>query len=136
MEGYRLRLTTGEVQKQEAKAAPRFKFRGPNGEEKYVDALAWGDIQPWFHSFVIAVLQALRKLHQLYAINEYGTYLVSNNVETTNNNVWMNCVRLPHRTDHPEVLDASVQCVFFDSEFKVWEEAERVTKKRRVQTPK
>ena len=124
MEGYRLRLTTGEVQKQEAKAAPRFKFRGPNGEEKYVDALAWGDIHPCFHSFVIAVIQALTKLRQLYAINEYGTYAVSNNVELMNNHVWMNIVPLPHCTDHPDELDASVQGVFFDSEFKVWEEAQ------------
>ncbi len=83
----------GEAQKQERKAVPRFKFRGPNREEKCIDALVWGDINLRFHSYVVAVLQALWKLHQLYTINEYGTYLVSNNVETTNNNVWNNCVQ-------------------------------------------
>ncbi len=123
-EGYQLCLRMGEAQKQEPKAVSRFKFRGPNGEEKYIDALAWGDIRPHFHSFVIAVIQALTKLRQLYAINEYGTYAVSNNVELTNNHMWTNVVPLPHRTDHPHELDASVQGVFFDSEFKVWEEAQ------------
>ncbi len=121
--GYRLRLRTGEAQKQEVKAVLRFKFRGPNGEEKCVDALVWGDINPHFHSYVIAVLQALWKLRQLYAINEYGTEIVSNNVATTNTNVWNNCVQVPHRTDCSEALDASVQAVFFDSQFKVWKEA-------------
>ena len=81
-------------------------------------------------------LQALTKLCQLYAMNEYGTYAVSNNVELTNNHVWTNVVPLLHRTDCPDELDASVQGVFFDSQFKVWEEAQRVTKKRRVETPK
>ncbi len=135
-EGYRLRLTMGEVQKQEAKAILCFKFRGPNREEKCVDALVWGGIHPHFHSYVITVLQALCKLCQLYAINKYGDSLVSNNVETTNNNVWNNCVQVPHRTDHAKALDASVQDVFFDARFKVWQEPEQVTKKRRVDTPK
>ncbi len=116
-EGYRLHLTSGEAKKQQVNAIPRFKFRGPNGEEKFVDALVWGGINPHFHSYVIAVLQALCKLRQLYAINEYGNYLVSNNVETTNNNVWNNCVQVPHCTDHAQVLDASVQDVFFDARF-------------------
>ncbi len=135
-EGYRLRLRLAEALKQEPKAVPRFTFRGPNSEEKCVDALAWGDIHLRFHSFVIAVIQALHKLHQLYTINEYGTYAVSNNMELTNNHVWTNVVPLPHRTDRPDELDASVQDVFFDSEFKVWEEAQRVSKKCRVETPK
>ncbi len=135
-EGYRLRLRSGEAQKQDAKPVPHFKFRGPNSEEQYIDALAWGDIHPCFHSFVIAVIQALTKLSQLYTINEYGTYAVSNNVELMNNHVWTNAVPLPHRTDRPDELNASVQGVYFDSHFKVWEEAQRVSKKRRVETPK
>ena len=135
-EGYRLRLRPAEALKQEPKAVPRFTFRGPNSEEKSIDALAWGDICLRFHSFVIAVIQALHKLRQLYAINKYGTYAVSNNVELTNNHVWTNVVPLLHRTDHPDELDTSVQDVFFDSEFKVWEEAQRVSKKCRVETPK
>ncbi len=135
-EGYRLCLTTGEAQKQEAKAIPRFKFRGPNGEEKCVDALVWGSINPCFHRYDITVLQALWKLHQLYAINNYGDYLVSNNVETTNNNVWNNCVQVLHHTDRAKALDASVQDVFFDDGFKVWKEAKQVTKRHRVDTPK
>ncbi len=135
-EGYRLRLRPDEADKQEAKAVPRFTFKGPNGEEKCIDDLAWGDIRPHFHSFVIAVIQALHKLRQLYAVNEYGTHAVSNNVEVTNNHMWTNVVPLPHRTDCPDELDASVQDVFFNSEFKVWEEGQCVSKKRRVKTPK
>ncbi len=119
-EGYQFHLRMGEARKQERKAVPRFKFRGPNGEEKCVDALVWGNINLRFHSYVVAVLQALWKLCQLYTINEYGTYLVSNNVETMNNNVWSNCVQVPHRTDRSQVLDTSVQDVFFDAQFKVW----------------
>ncbi len=88
-----------------------------------------------FHSFVITVIQALTKLHQLYAINEYGTYAVSNNVELMNNHVWMNVVPLPHHTDCPDELDASVQGVFFDSQFKVWDEAQRVTKNAGLKPP-
>ncbi len=101
-----------------------------------MDALVWGRINPRFHSYVITVLQALWKLRQLYAINEYGNYLVSNNVETMNNNVWKNCVQVPHHTDRAQALDASVQDVFFDARFKVWEEAKKVNKKCRVDTPK
>ena len=135
-EGYRLHLTLGEAKKQQVKAIPHFKFRGPNGEEKFVDALVWGDVNPRFHSYVIAVMQALCKLRQLYAINGYGSYLVSNNVETTNNNVWTCCVQVPHCTDCAQVLDASVQDVFFDNRFKVWNKAGKVNKKCRVDPPK
>ncbi len=135
-EGYRLHLTSGEVKKQQAKAILHFKFRGLAGEEKFVDALVWGDVNPRFHSYVIAVMQALCKLRQLYAINGYGSYLISNNVETTNNQVWTCCVQVPHRADHAQALDASVQDVFFDDQFKVWNKAGKVNKKCRVDPPK
>ncbi len=71
IKGYRLRLTSGEAKKQQVKVILCFKFRGPNGEEKFVDALVWGNINPCFHSYVIAVMQALCKLWQLYTINGY-----------------------------------------------------------------
>ncbi len=135
-EAYRLRLRPDEAHKQEAKQVPRFTFKGPNGEEKCVDDLDWGDICPHFHSFVIAVIQALHKLRALYAVNKYGTHAASNNVEVTNNHVWTNVVPLPHRTDCPGELDTSVQDVFFDSAFKVWEEGQCVNKKCRVDTQK
>ncbi len=136
MEAYRLRLKPDEANQQEAKPVPCFTFKGPNREEKCIDDFDWGVIRPRFHSFVIAVIQALHKLRALYAVNEYGTHAASNNVETTNNHVWTNVVHLPHRSKRPGELDASVQEVFFDSAFKVWEEGQRISKKRRVDTPK
>ncbi len=118
-EGYRLHLRQGEAVMQAAKMVPRFKFKGPAREEKFVDALDWGQISTCFHSYVIALLQALWKLCKLYTINGYGTQLVSNNVETVNTNVWNNCVQVLHRTDCSEALDDSVQDVYFDSDFNL-----------------
>ncbi len=52
-----------------------------------------------------------------------------------NNNEWTCCVQVPHRTDRAQALDASVQDVFFDDWFKVWNEAGKVNKKCRVDPP-
>ncbi len=117
---------------QEVKPVPTFKFKGLTGEEKSIDSLQWGTIPNRFHSYIIAVLQALWKLCQLYAINDYGSYVKSNNLETVKNSMWTNCVQIAHRTDHPEGLHASVQDVYFDKDFEPRKAPEHETKRCKV----
>ncbi len=135
-DGYRLRLQEGEVDGQAPKPVPTFTFKGPTGADTFMDGLAWGGIRNCFHSYVIAVLQALLKLHQLYTINDYGKHLRSNNVETMNNQMWTNCVQVPHRTDHSKALHPSLQAVFFDKDFEAWKQPMRKAKKCRVDKDK
>ncbi len=101
---------------------PKFKFKD-QGTEKVLPDLPWGVVKKCFQLYLIALMQALWKLHELYAQNGYGSIKVTTAVKNANDAVWANWIEMTHQKAKGDKLCASVQLCYYDDDFKVWEES-------------
>ncbi len=89
---------------QTTKAIPIFQFKDDAGTVQDVHPLGWGTVANCFHSYMIAVMQALWKLQVLYAENDYSALSRANNMKCSNNCMWANSTLVPHCTTHAKKL--------------------------------
>ena len=82
---YILRLSADEVKKQTGADMPAICYK-EGATEKALPDLDWGVVKPRFQPYLVALMQALCKMHALYARNEYGLQGLSISLGAGNDN--------------------------------------------------